>query len=210
MENNFKITVLESGEVSSLLLELIKNSSYPLEVVPTIGSQDGVDILIDCSTDSDNLEQIKSSLSQGRPVILSSKVLMVRHSEELILLAKENKTKIYLNSLFSSKDNNRYSLINISEKNIKLIDIEEALSIESYNDSTASSLYQDILRAHNRWNPKFEADRTTRLDMEKESRNKNIYSVAKKLNVQVEVQPCGIDPKIPESAEVDNVSKNNK
>lgn len=206
MGSNFRVALAGDGRVFDLLLELINSGNYPFSVVTASGDDANYDILVDCSLGSENQTLVESSLISGTSVILCSKELVSSHGGRLSVLAKSTKSKIYLNSLFASKEKNQYTFLNISEKNIGNFEASEYLNTQSDEESIAASLYQDLVRAHNRWDPSFEADRLARENRKREALKQNIYSVAKKLNVEVETQPCGIDPKLPDNIEVPNVS----
>lgn len=206
MGSNFRIALTGDGRVFDLLLDLIEAGNYPFSVVPLSNNLEDFDVLVDCSGGDKNIKPVEASLLGGVPVILCSKTLAASHGGRLSILAKSTKNKIYLNSLFASKEKNQYTFLTITEKNINNFDSSEYLNIDSDEESVASILYQDLVRAHNRWDPGFEADRLARENKKREALKQNIYSVAKKLNVEVETQPCGIDPKLPDNIEVPNVS----
>jgi hypothetical protein len=210
MGSNFRVALSGDGRVLDMLLDLIEAGQYPFVAVAASSNIEDFDVLVDCSAGDENLKLVESSLLGGVPVVLCSKTLAASHGGRLSILAKSTKNKIYLNSLFASKEKNQYTFLTITEKNISNFDSKEYLDIASDEESVASILYQDLVRAHNRWDPRFEADRLARENKKREALKQNIYSVAKKLNVEVEAQPCGIDPKLPDNIEVPNVSTNNQ
>lgn len=205
MGSNFRVALHGNGRVLDLLKDLIQSSQYPLEV-----AVDSADVWVSCDTGLDDIQVVQNQLDSALPVVLCSQKLIVEYKNELTLAAKENKTKIYLNSLFATGETNKYSLMNINEKLIKNIDNEEILKIKQDDLGVAKYLYQDILRAFNRWDPTYDQDRIGRENVRKEALKQNMYSIAKKLDVELESQPCGIDPKLPNSVEVNNVSNGNQ
>lgn len=207
MGSNFRVALHGNGRVLDLLKDLIKSSQYPLEV--TDSSNPVVDVWVDCDKESEDTTSALSMLSSGTPVILCSKNLVAKNRDILISTAKEHKNKLYLNSLFSSTETNKYSFMNINEKTIKSLDDNEYLNISSTDESIAKYLYQDLVRAFNRWDPNYEQKRIERLNLKKEAMKENLYTIAKSLDVELESQPCGIDPKLPDNVEVNNVSNGN-
>jgi hypothetical protein len=207
MGSNFRVALSGTGRVFDLLNEIISNSQYPLEVVGPDSTDKNV--WVDCNPDSSNIDLVLDVLESGIPVVLCSKKLVSSHRDTLVSVAKENKNKLYLNSLFSSRENNKYSFMNISEKTIKSLEEREYLEIQTDDEAIAKYLYQDIIRAFNRWDPGYEQRRIEEINRKKEAAKENLYSIAKSLDVEIESQPCGIDPKLPDNVEVNNVSNGN-
>ncbi len=207
MGSNFRVALSGHGRVFDLLKDIILNSQYPLEVVDSDSEEK--DVWVNCDPQLMDVDIVISSLNSKVPTAICSKELVSTHRDALVSAAKENKNKLYLNSLFSSIEKNKYSYMNINEKSIKSIEDREYLELNTNEESIARYLYQDIMRAFNRWDPSYEQKRIEALNLKKEAMKENLYSIAKTLDVKVETQPCGIDPKLPEGVEVDNVSNGN-
>jgi hypothetical protein len=207
MGSNFRVALNGTGRVFDLLSEIISNSQYPLEVVNS--DADNKDVWVDCNPDASDVDLVLDTLKSKVPVVLCSKNLVSDSKNTLVDTAKENKNKLYLNSLFSSYEKNKYSFMNINEKTIKTLEDKEYLEMETNDEAIAKYLYQDIIRAFNRWDPDYEQRRIGEINRKREAAKENLYSIAKSLDVEVESQPCGIDPKLPDNVEVKNVSNGN-
>ena len=89
MGSNFRVALHGNGRVLDLLKDLIQSSQYPLEI-----AVDSADVWVSCDVDLCDIQVIQNQLESGLPVVLCSQKLIVEHKNELILAAKENKTKI--------------------------------------------------------------------------------------------------------------------
>jgi hypothetical protein len=103
--------------------------------VSSAGPLDGsVDVWVNCEASYEDTNEVLSIISSGVPVILSSKTLVHKSCDVLASTAKNFKNKIYLNSVFASKEKTKYGLMNISEKNILSFEPSEYLNIQSDDD----------------------------------------------------------------------------
>ncbi len=207
MENTFRITALtdeSSTDLASALSQLISARPYPFKLSvanePFELELASVDVFVDL-TENDTIQAVYESLiASGILIVSSNSNLMSKSRMYLSDLAKSLEAKLYLNSIFSGNDS--YKLLNINEKNIKNYSDDQIMSSKSTDlDKLASSIYQDLTRAHNKWDPSFEQARRERESQRKRETKQNLYEVAKSLNVELEAQPCGIDPKLPDIGE---------
>ncbi len=207
MEKTFRVTVISESQsdlLVSALIDLVSSRPYPfvVSVVSDIFDLDleETDALLDVTNNIGLYDLYKSVITSKVLLVSANSFLMAEHGIELSELAKSLESKLYLNSLFAGSS--AHKLLNINEKNIKNYSAEEISKSRSSEISVvASSIYQDLVRAHNKWDPSYEQARRNREIQRKEATKQNLYEVAKSLNVELEAQPCGIDPKLPDVKE---------
>jgi Homoserine dehydrogenase, NAD binding domain len=207
MENTFRITALcdsDNPELAQALTELVETRPYPFSLTLVYDLFDldlgSSDVVVDLTEDNGLLSFYESLITSKVLVVSANSSLIAENKIYLSDLAKSLEAKLYLNSLFSGSE--KHKLLNINEKNIKNYSDQEIRSSRVSDFSKlANSIYQDLTRAHNKWDPSFEQARRNREIQRKLETKQNLYEVAKSLNVELEAQPCGIDPKLPDIGE---------
>jgi hypothetical protein len=224
---NFKVVILGAGQVGEPLLSLIKEGVYPFEVI-SVGVLDlnkkrsleynytsvadalkeDADMYVDCLPYSVEVaDSLLDKFSKGKIVITCSKELVMNRYKDFGHLKSSSESGFaYFNSIPASDSPTEYKFVNITHKNIEKQNIENLCSFRGADGVlTSKYVYQDMTRAHHKARPAYEENKRKEAAMKKESLKEKLYQVAKATNMEVEAQPCGIDPVLSEKTEGPNV-----
>jgi hypothetical protein len=204
MNESVKITVLGTGELKDEILALIDKSDLGGLTLVSESDAEDAHIIVDAIDDIyDSLLIVDKFLAARALVITSNFDMVFARREAIAAKAKMNKTTVFFNSALASQDPTMFTLVNLTQKNIMKYSDEDLLSItEPTIPTIAQHIYQDIVRAHALAKPEYwdqkrgeaEAKKRAALEAKKEA-----IEAAGNL-VEVEEQPCGIDPIVTEIA----------
>ena len=197
MGSALKVFFVGDDSVKTEVIELINKSGLPIEEVDFPDCE----VFVDCGNYS--FGKLISLIGSDKLGISGDRKLFYKFGVGIIERVIFCSSKMYLNALAASVDKTKFSFINLTSSNYDQYDKEDWNSLPEVDDATlAKFLYQDIVRVNHLLHPEYESQRQIERDKKVMAAKENIYAVAAKLDLDVEAQPCGIEPKLVENNEV--------
>lgn len=197
MGSALKVFFVGDDSVKTEVIELINKSGLPIEEVDFPDCE----VFVDCGNYS--FGKLISLIGSDKIGISGDRKLFYKFGVGIIERVIFCSSKMYLNALAASVDKTKFSFINLTSSNYDQYDKEDWNSLPEVDDATlAKFLYQDIVRVNHLLHPEYESQRQIERDKKVMAAKENIYAVAAKLDLDVEAQPCGIEPKLVENNEV--------
>lgn len=216
-----KVAVLGSGKVGLPVIKLLAKQLIPSEIVGVAvadkdkdrdenlpyGSLEATlekeaDVYVDCLPYNPWVsEQLLQLLRNGKILISCSKEFVEKHAKDIFEICKESGGQAYFNSIPASPVDTGYKYINLTHKNIHRQDMDDMLQFrEADGEVTAKFVYQDITRVNHKLYPEQEQARLAKANRAREQKKIEFQKMAEAMNVELEAQPCGIDPEPPKEA----------
>lgn len=216
-----KVAVLGNGKVGKPLIELLEKQLIPAEIVavaikdenkvragdlPYCSLEDALeketDIYVDCLPYKLSIgEQLLNLLKNGKTLISCSKEFVEKHAKKINEICKESGGSAYFNSIPASPTDTGYKYLNLTHKNIHRQDIDDLLEFRGADgEVTAKFVYQDIARVNHKLYPEQDQARVDKANRAREQKKAEFQKKAEAMNVELEPQPCGIDPEPPKEA----------
>ena len=197
MGSALKVFFVGDDSVKTEVIELINKSGLPIEEVDFPDCE----VFVDCGNYS--FGKLISLIGSDKIGISGDRKLFYKFGVGIIERVIFCSSKMYLNALAASVDKTKFSFINLTSSNYDQYDKEDWNSLPEVDAATlAKFLYQDIVRVNHLLHPEYESQRQIERDKKVMAAKENIYAVAAKLDLDVEAQPCGIEPKLVENNEV--------
>ena len=197
MGSALKVFFVGDDSVKTEVIELINKSGLPIEEVDFPDCE----VFVDCGNYS--FGKLISLIGSDKIGISGDRKLFYKFGVGIIERVIFCSSKMYLNALAASVDKTKFSFINLTSSNYDQYDKEDWNSLPEVDAATlAKFLYQDIVRVNHLLHPEYESQRQVERDKKVMAAKENIYAVAAKLDLDVEAQPCGIEPKLVENNEV--------
>ena len=197
MGSALKVFFVGDDSVKTEVIELINKSGLPVEEVDFSDCE----VFVDCGNYS--FGKLISLIGSDKIGISGDRKLFYKFGVGIIERVIFCSSKMYLNALAASVDKTKFSFINLTSSNYDQYDKEDWNSLPEVDAATlAKFLYQDIVRVNHLLHPEYESQRQVERDKKVMAAKENIYAVAAKLDLDVEAQPCGIEPKLVENNEV--------
>ncbi len=212
----YAVSVLGYGKVGKPLVDLLVKSNLPIDIKtvavkhkPSVENPElpfgnleaainsDSDLYIDCLPYSEEtLSTVFALISKGKTIATCNKELVNKHKVELVDAAKASGSKLYFNAIPASSEKTPFSFVNLTEKNISGYGDELYEFRGADGDITAKFLYQDVVRAHHKFNPGYEDFLKMEEGKKAHERLMKLQEEAKLKNLSIEEQPCGIEPKL--------------
>ena len=197
MGSALKVFFVGDDSVKTEVIELINKSGLPIEEVDFPDCE----VFVDCGNYS--FGKLISLIGSDKIGISGDRKLFYKFGVGIIERVIFCSSKMYLNALAASVDKTKFSFINLTSSNYDQYDKEDWNSLPEVDAATLTKfLYQDIVRVNHLLHPEYESQRQIERDKKVMAAKENIYAVAAKLDLDVEAQPCGIEPKLVENNEV--------
>jgi hypothetical protein len=197
MGSALKVFFVGNDSVKSEVLALTNKSGLPIEEVDFPDCE----VFIDCGDYS--FGKLISLIGSDKIGISGDKKLFYKFGVGIIERVLFCSSKMYLNALAASTEKTKFSFVNMTSSNYNQYDKEDWNSLPEVDEKTlAKFLYQDMVRVNHLLHPEYESQKQVERDKKAMAAKENIYAVAAKLDLEVEAQPCGIEPKLVENDEV--------